>query len=137
LEGRESLETVVRDDFYRKNLVYKGIDFEGDTNDLTEKELDFLNNKLLYSSVSEEFRKGCIRQLDEHNLPIYNFLKEILDGDWGEYGDTMREQNAAERIIKDWAEQYLKADSKEDFLEILGYDEFAREMNRKEEMTLY
>lgn len=129
------METVVRDDFYRKNLVYKGIEFEGDTNDLTENELEFLNNKLLYSSVSEEFRKRCIEQLDQHDLPIYNFLEEILEGEWEEYGETQREVDAAERIIKDWAEQYMKADSKEDFLRILGYDEVLREKESKEDTS--
>ncbi len=93
-----------------------------ETNNLSKVELRFLNLKLKQSDVSREFRLQCLRDLQDAEMPINDFLATAIHGGFKNTGDS-EEREAAKKLVREWSQAYLKSGNKQEFLEKLGYEE--------------
>lgn len=73
----------------REKVIQKGKEI-GDTgtNNLTDAQLRNIAGKLRMKQVSKEFQLQCMRDLDNSQMPIGDFLATMLHGNWQDYGET-------------------------------------------------
>lgn len=106
----------------RQKVLEKGKDIENvERNNLSNVQLRHLNGKLKFKNISREFHLQCMRDLDDAEMPIYDFLATMLDGKWEDYGETEEEVETARELIKNWSQHYLKARDIDDFMQKLGF----------------
>lgn len=111
------------DEQLRQKVIEKGKEELGDTgtNDLSKGELRHIAGKLRMKDVSKDFQLQCMRDLDDAEMPIGDFLATMLHGDWNDYGETENEVEAAKELIRGWSNHYLKARDIEGFMRKIGY----------------
>lgn len=103
------------DEQLREKIIQKGKEI-GDTgtNNLSKAELRNIAGKLRMKQVSKEFQLQCMRDLDNSEMPIGDFLATMLHGNWNDYGETEEEIENAKELIRSWSQDYLKARDLED-----------------------
>lgn len=113
----------MKDEELRKKVIEKGKEELEDTgtNDLSKAELRHIAGKLRMKGVSKDFQIQCMKDLDDSEMPIGDFLATMLHGNWNDYGETEKEIENAKEVIRGWSQDYLKARNVEDFMQKIGF----------------
>ncbi|MFB6213872.1 MAG: hypothetical protein ABEJ07_04905 [Candidatus Nanohaloarchaea archaeon] len=105
----------------RKRLIEEIPQVPAATNDLSGTQLSFIDHRLKEADVSREFRLQCMRDLDDTEMTVPDWLATTIDGRWEDYGSTEDEVNVARKLVKNWSLEYLEQGDEDSFMQGIGF----------------